>query len=182
MENHINMAIIPPPKKRCWGRSNREKINIIENMELEIPDVKVNNTSSDDPVKTNTGTPSIDLQHPELMSNSQLVNLLAERRVPLPVYEDGSYSRERLLFLFRKHILPRPQRKKLLKNQRYKSDIYFTNDGQESMEWANTVQHKDVEVTRCLTNEKEAGNGSVLGKRYTVYLYNLPAELHVHAH
>jgi len=53
---------------------------------------------------------SLDLQQPELMSNERLVEALAKIKVPIPVYSDGSPSRERLLYLYRTYILPQPQR------------------------------------------------------------------------
>lgn len=164
----------PPPKKRCWGKSNREKINIIENMELEILDEVDCSSTSDLSAQANHMTISdnndanIDLQHPELLTNAQMVDLFTERRVPVPVYEDGSYSRERLLFLFRKHILPKPQRKKLRsRNQRYKDEIYHKKDGSETMEWTNTVQ--DIireDVSRGLGDGENRKDDGILGKRY----------------
>lgn len=51
-----------------------------------------------------------DTQHPELMSNQTLVDRLSEMKVAIPVYPDGQPSRERLLYLFRKHVSPKPQR------------------------------------------------------------------------
>ncbi len=53
---------------------------------------------------------STDLQHPELLSDDRLVNVLAGMRVQVPVCSDGRPSRERLSYLFRKHVTPQPQR------------------------------------------------------------------------
>ena len=52
----------------------------------------------------------VDLQQPELMSDFALVEALKKIKVPIPVYADGRPSRERLLYLFRQHVIPRPQR------------------------------------------------------------------------
>ncbi len=129
----------------------REKINIVENVELEISD-KVNAGDSKTKLAHISAETSVDLQHPEFLSTAKLVNLLKERKVPIPVYEDGSTSRDRLLFLFKQHVVPRPQRNSR-KKRHYKDEIYHQNGGREDM---------------C--NESRlwegGGNGSLLGKRY----------------
>ena len=154
-----------PTKKRSWGRSmQREKINIVENMELEIPDKPMTAGDSKAELAPISNETSVDLQHPEFLSTAKLVNLLTEHKVPIPVYEDGSTSRDRLLFLFKKHIVPRPQRKNRQKHI-YKDQIYKQ---QNEMGVANTIDWD-------LSNESRSwdgggkGNGGVLGKRYVLF-------------
>ena len=145
-----------PQKKRCWGKSTqREKISIVENMELEVPDRVV--ISSFNTQSTSTGREkSVDLQHPELLSNEVLVRLLTERLVPIPVYENGSASRERLVYLFRKHVVPRPQRKnRQRQNNKDSSDCHGDTQNMECGDWRLW---------------DEGGNGCVLGKRLVLHI------------
>ena len=100
-------------KRRSWGRaSKREKITIIDRMDIEDTLQKIRTESKQNAEKDNTRikTGSINLQHPELMDNSTLVECLKRIKVPVPTYPDGTLSRVRLLYLFRKHVTPQPQR------------------------------------------------------------------------
>ena len=104
-------------KRREWGKPRKkDKIVIVENMDLELQDVSKSNKRSNvelDRACDGRGThQKVDtLQHPEMLSTLELVNMLTARKVPLPVSEDGSQSRETLINLFWKHVLPRPQRR-----------------------------------------------------------------------
>ena len=60
----------------------------------------------------------IDLQHPDLMNNDSLVKYLRDIKVPIPMYPDGTPSRERLIYLFKKHVTPQPQRSKVSRSSR----------------------------------------------------------------
>ena len=102
--------------KRRWGKTrNRDKITIVDRMEIEdtlqkfaeeVKSFKERHEAASTP-KQNHG---VDLQQPELMSDFALIEALTKIKVPIPVYADGRPSRERLLYLFRQHVIPRPQR------------------------------------------------------------------------
>ena len=101
--------------KRRWGKSrHREKITIVDRMEIEetlqkfASEVKERHSVAPSPDQEKEET--VDLQQPELMTDFALVEALKKIKVPIPVYSDGTPSRERLLYLFRQHVLPRPQR------------------------------------------------------------------------
>ena len=106
----------PTPKRR-WGKTRqKEKIHVFDQAHTqqlissaikERSKLEQSDTHVDKALKNSD---KVDLQHPELLSNSTLVETLTQRRVPIPVYQDGTPSRERLLHLFRKHVTPRPQR------------------------------------------------------------------------
>lgn len=161
------MASGSDAKRRCWGRTTqqKEKIKIIENMELEVIDEVV----------SEAGT--VDLQQPELMSTENLTRILTERKVPIPVYGNGTASRERLLFLFRKHIVPRPQRKNRSR-RRYEDAIYAGRNSEGGV----------AETAMDLENERRSGSsssepklwdggggngGNVLGKRFVRVVVNV---------
>ena len=154
----------PVQKKRGWGRTvQREKINIVENMDLQTPD-KLASIHIKNSAASEGGENTIDLQHPELLSTDSLVNLLTERRVPIPVYENGSASRERLIFLFRKHVVPRPQRKRSQKLIPYEQKIYRNRvDKDQGMEWEGNI--RGAVDGSCKSWEGGGDNGTVLGKR-----------------
>ena len=148
-------------KRRSWGRSTqREKVNIVENMELEVPDRLKPVTESASATKRT----KIDLQLPELLATEKLLELLTSLRVPIPVYEGGQPSRDRLVFLYRKHVLPRPQR--LRQKTRYKDAIYQNREctkTAEPMDW-------DVDAEKKIVNDESefwdgGGETSLLGKR-----------------
>ena len=104
-------------RRREWGKPRKkEKIVIVENMDLELQDVlKCNKRPNVELEKACEGKGThqeVDtLQHPEMLPTLELVNILTARKVPLPVHGDGSQNRETLINLFWKHILPRPQRR-----------------------------------------------------------------------
>ncbi len=101
------------PRKRVWGKTkNRGKgppeLETVEcDMELVGNPIKRIKLSNDG---KGSSQHSVDLQHPELMSDSVLVKALSDIKVPIPIYSDGTPSRERLIHLFKKHVTPRPQR------------------------------------------------------------------------
>lgn len=102
--------------KRRWGKTrHRDKITIVDRMEIEdtlqkfAEEVK-SFKERDEVASTPKQNHELDLQQPELMSNFTLVEALKKIKVPIPVYADGRPSRERLLYLYRQHVMPRPQR------------------------------------------------------------------------
>ncbi len=93
-------------KRRSWGKAKRrEDITIINREGMEDILQKI-----DEEDKEKIKITEIDLQYPELMSNEVLTKALKRIKVPIPVYPDGSPSRERLLYLYKLNVLPRPQR------------------------------------------------------------------------
>ena len=102
--------------KRRWGKTrNRDKITIVDRMEIEetlqkfaeeVKSFKERHEVASTPKQNH----ELDLQQPELMSDFALVEALKKIKVPIPVYADGRPSRERLLYLYRQHVMPRPQR------------------------------------------------------------------------
>lgn len=112
-------------KKRSWGKTRRrEKVVVINREEIEETlqnfakecresKSKIQLTSQQNHEKSGCVVPvGMDLQQPELMSNERLIEALKRIKVPIPVYADGSPSRERLLYLYKTNVLPRPQRNK----------------------------------------------------------------------
>lgn len=104
-------------KRRAWGKTKqREEITIInrEKIEETLQQIAEESKKSKNLEKSCEGAdPSkstMDLQYPELMSNDALITALKRIKVPIPVYPDGTPSRERLMYLYRSNVLPRPQR------------------------------------------------------------------------
>lgn len=87
-------------KRRSWGKPRpKEKVLCIDHMDVaEL--TRIEKISSDN-------SRSKDLLHPELMSNETIVSHLSEMKIVIPEREP---SRERLFYLFRKHVSPKPQR------------------------------------------------------------------------
>ena len=111
-------------KKRSWGKTRRREVTIINREEMEetlqtlaeeVRQSKVNSGMDGE----NTG---IHLQYPELMSNETLIKALRQLKVPIPVYPDGHPSRERLLYLYKANVLPRPQRNRWRRRKRLLSN------------------------------------------------------------
>ena len=103
-------------KRRSWGKTRQNKDTIttvnqtdIENVVRECKELELARKSAQAERKE-TEHCLLEAQHPELMHADSLVRALTELKVPIPVYEDGKPSRERLVYLFRKHVTPRPQR------------------------------------------------------------------------
>ncbi len=94
-------------KRRSWGKArHRDKVDPMD-VDQIVEQIKQADTK---PAVAPSTDDSTDLQHPELLSDDRLVEVLAGMRVQVPVYSDGRPSRERLIYLFRKHVTPRPQR------------------------------------------------------------------------
>lgn len=143
------MASNTKPRKREWGKSRHNPTLVrIEDMDLGKPDPSPScnrvtlsekgGSNEEKIIKTN----SVDLQHPEMLSTEQLMDLLSHYKVPIPVYSDGSPSRERVLYLYRKHVLPRPQRlRQHLRRQKFcqKGTVSVamdtTSEWDQEMEW-----------------------------------------------
>lgn len=115
------------PKKRRWGKARtRDSVTVIGNNELEDSLQKLeeerkerkslviatSQEHNDSGSIKSTSFGVLDLQQPQLMSNERLIEALKKINVPIPVYPDGSPSRERLLYLYRTFVLPQPQRNK----------------------------------------------------------------------
>lgn len=116
-------------KRRAWGKTrHREKV-----VPMEVEEVGELVRSVASPGKT-------DLQHPELLTDDRLIEVLAGMRVQIPVYADGKPSRERLIYLFRKHVTPRPQRlrqrSKRKGGQWWKEVMEVDPDPQQESDWS----------------------------------------------
>ena len=128
--NEVEKAV----KRRSWGKArSREKIAVIDQMEVDVL-MKVSSRSADKRA-TCVDTSDIDLQHPELMASDTLTAILSQRRVPIPVYEDGNPSRERLIYLFKKHVTPQPQR-----------DSYWRRTGRRGWRKRRRTEETPMEV------------------------------------
>ena len=107
-------------KKRSWGKTKqREEITIINHEKIEETLQKLaeeaktsqsNEQKDGNTVNSGSRSSGVDLQYPELMSNDALIAALKRIKVPIPVYPDGTPSRERLLYLYKTNVMPRPQR------------------------------------------------------------------------
>lgn len=97
-----------PAKRRSWGKCRqKEKVLCIDHM--DVAELTKTNKS------TYNRSRSEDLQHPELMSNQTIVDHLSEMKI---VITDRELSRERLFYLFRKHVSPKPQRSSFWRRRR----------------------------------------------------------------
>ena len=156
-------------KRRSWGKSlQRDAVTVLDGNGLKDTlkkleeEARENKSRIKETLKvynngdSNTNPPSLsslELQQPELMSNDRLVDALTKIKVPIPVYPDGSPSRERLLYLYRTYVLPRPQRarrqwrqarrrgKRKNDGQVYKADASIAQDC-----WENGDVVEDMEV------------------------------------
>lgn len=146
-----NMAAKEKAKRR-WGKSrHREKITIVDRMEIEDTLQKfAEEVKSFKERRDAVPTPKnheLDLQHPELMSDFTLVEALKKIKVPIPVYSDGTPSRERLIYLFRQHVTPRPQRQTQHQRRRDRKLKRFGNQAETSTSYKmNEVEHDAMEV------------------------------------
>ena len=100
------------PRKRAWGKTkNRGKetsgANLVDSPTESCGEAVKRIKLSEEPAQQGL---SVDLQHPERMDDATLVAVLSNIKVPIPVYSDGAPSRERLIYLFKKHVTPQPQR------------------------------------------------------------------------
>lgn len=87
-------AATPPAKKRRWRKPPSHVDNDVKN-ERECNKVAITNDLTN-------------YLHPEMLSDADLVSKLNEYHVPV----DSSYSRDQLVELFSKHVMPKPQRKR----------------------------------------------------------------------
>lgn len=104
-------------KRRSWGKTRpKEGIAVINRERIEETLKSLDEEAKKPaPKATQEGSgqnAGLNLQYPELMSDEDLVSALKRIKVPIPVYSDGRPSRERLLYLYRTNVLPRPQRAK----------------------------------------------------------------------
>lgn len=126
-------------RRRSWGRTKHREVTVIDQKKIEetlhsfAEEVRKREVVSNEISVESTG--GIDLQYPELMSNDALISALKRIKVPIPVYPDGSPSRERLLYLFKTNVLPRPQRKQWKQKRRLQGSIVSHDDhGGSAME------------------------------------------------
>lgn len=156
-------------KKRSWGRTKHKEVTVISQEKIEETLQSLAEEKKQREVSSNVGctisarapggVESMDLQYPELMSNDTLVAALKRIKVPIPVYPDGSPSRERLLYLFKTNVLPRPQRNQQKRRRGLQGLPVVSQGGQEvaAMEvddWSengtqtNTQANSSTEIPR----------------------------------
>lgn len=132
------------PRRRAWGKpKERENILIVDQMEIDaLPTQPISSATTS--TATQQSGPTLNLQdlqqnlhHPEMMLDQQLVSILREMRVP--VGADTERSREQLLLLFKKHVLPKPQRTRSAHRRKRKSaaQIETTNEAGDTS-WSGT--------------------------------------------
>ena len=124
------------PRKRAWGRSkHRNEITVVDEMEIELAEKESREC------KKIRSDAKHGLHHPELMTNDELIAVLQKMRVPVPVYPDGNPNRERLVFLFRRHVTPRPQRTRQTRRSRCRVETGATpTETEPGMDWSKTVE------------------------------------------
>lgn len=124
-------------KRRSWGKTKpREEISIINHEKIEETLKAIAEETKHSEVSLERSSSNLtDLQYPELMSNDALVTRLKYIKVPIPVYPDGKPSRERLLHLYKVHVLPRPQRAKW-RNRKKKNGGMSQDDQMEVDDWS----------------------------------------------
>ena len=108
-------------KKRAWGKSaERKKITVIENMNLHVPDEpKTTSKVMEDGKNSLQSEKDSEWMHPEILPTERLKEILTDMKVPMAM--DGATDRDDLVRLFRKHLLPRPQRKRYKRETRQKA-------------------------------------------------------------
>ena len=140
-----------PSKRRSWGKSKeREKVMIVDQMEIEAL------TKSPLPATSEKDSPhdvSSSLLHPHLMSDHQLESILREMKVPILDSAKNESRRDQLLCLFKRHVVPKPQRAECLsegKGKRKRRGVLHdeqesdtTTSGDDSaMEWTATAEER----------------------------------------
>lgn len=141
------------PRKRAWGKTkNRGKrppaLEAVED-DVEILGEPVKRIKLSNDGEENAQH-SIDLQHPELMSDSVLVKALTNIKVPIPIYSDGTPSRERLIHLFKKHVTPRPQRTRdsgWRKESGLNQIVPMDTDNSKVQDWSDSDGHSETTVS-----------------------------------
>ena len=91
MSEAVSEAAAPPAKKRRWRKPSSQVTDSVNNEENCNKIIQSNN-----------------LMHPEMLSEVDLVSRLNEYHVPM----ENNCSRDELVELFSKHVMPKPQRKR----------------------------------------------------------------------
>ncbi len=166
--------------KRRWGKCRpREQVTVItkedlndtlskcaqEAKEAQERKAKTTVTSQSGSNDVKLSFNAIDLQQPQLMSNDRLIQALKKINVPIPIYPDGSPSRERLLYLYRTFVLPQPQRNKQPKGRKRKFGGKRRKGSENTMLetggncWGNgdNIEEMEVETSSNTANSTEIG-------------------------
>lgn len=128
-----NMAGVA--KKRAWGRSRPTTdvlTTLLDNTEVEE---LISTTVREEKSSMHT---TIDLQHPELISDDDLIKSLVQMKVPIHNHDSGEPSRERLIHLFKQHVIPRPQRDRHGTARKRKRTGDSQMDVEASYDWENS--------------------------------------------
>lgn len=147
--------MVSTPRRRAWGRpKHRDAITLVDEMEIDLAEKESRE------LKRNSSNAEPDLQHPEIMSNDELIAILGKMKVPIPVYPNGDPSRERLLYLFRRHVTPRPQRTRRMERSRRRGEMGATpTEAGTGMEWSKSVREL---VQESPENERKRSVGDKL--------------------
>lgn len=163
----VKMSATAPPKllkRRSWGKTKHREVTVVNQEKIEealqslAEEAARKAESPDEATCKETG---VDLQYPELMSDGALISALKRIKVPIPVYSDGRPSRERLLYLYKMNVLPRPQRNHW-KRKRRQLHVSAASQGNEG---GGTAMEVD---DWCLNGAQGQGNGAELQRKRCV--------------
>ncbi len=152
-------------QKRSWGKTKqRDEVTIINHEKIKgtLQRIAEENKRSQSILKkgstTNSKSTGVDLQYPELMSNDALVAALKRIKVPIPVYPDGTPSRERLMYLYKNNVLPRPQRSRW-KRRRHtpredRSEAMEVDQQDDNTGWDETVDTPQQQKKRYVSKKE----------------------------
>ena len=107
-------------KRRSWGKPRHRDVVNISSMDLDITEAKVTERTSN----------LTDLQHPEGLCSQTMINILTSRKVKVTSGPDERPSRETILYLFQKYVVPRPQRKRFWRKRRGERTTVATERGE----------------------------------------------------
>lgn len=150
-------------RKRAWGKpSGRSKISVIENMDLQVPDKpKTINKMMEDGKSSSQGGKHSEWMHPEILSTERLRELLTDMRVEI----DGLTVREELVHLFRKYLLPRPQRKRCKRDRHQqavvRASLPLASTWCDNMEWEG-ICSSDAPATAAADCTRLASHCSIV--------------------
>ena len=136
-------------KRRSWGKPRHRDVVNISNMDLDVAEAKVMERTSN----------LTDLQHPESLCSQTMIDILTSRKVTVTSGPDERPSRETILYLFRKYVVPRPQRKGFWRKRRgerttvatERDEMFLSATSGEVWEnptesWATSVENWELAV------------------------------------
>ena len=120
---------------------------IVDQMEIEALTKQPVATTNE---KNSILVGSSSLLHPNLLSDHQLESILREMKVPLLAPTKEESRRDQLVCLFKRHVVPKPQRAACSSERKRKrrsllqeeSDTGTTSGEDSAMEWMATVEER----------------------------------------